>query len=545
VHHAKAHESRECFHVAGEAVLADECAGRATLVRQWMTHTYMPTGHRNLQQLLPRARHDEPRDAEAAIVDGLESSVVRELEPPTGPQTPNGALRRDSRYRRLLVAADVCAGAIAAVAAAALGKATHMTVQSAILALVAPLVAKILGLYDHDPARLRKSTLDELPALAQFAGLLSFLALICSPVIFESVLGPREAIALFLVVLVASTLGRVVARRVGGQLISAERCLFIGPTDEALRFGEKLEHDPATNARLVAHVELAKASPWMSPTVTERAVADARELVRRLEIQRVIISPHTSAGSDTLDLMRAFGATGARVSVIPALLQVVGSAVEFDDVQGVAVLGVRSFSLPRSSRIVKRMFDVLSASLGLALVAPLMAVTAVLVKLTSRGPIFFRQERVGRGGRPFELLKFRSMCVDAEQRKGELAGDNEAAEGFFKIANDPRITRLGRLLRRTNLDELPQLLNVLRGEMSLVGPRPLIPQEDRRVVGWHRRRLELTPGMTGHWQVLGSSRVPLDEMVAIDYLYVANWSLWADLKLLLRTIPHVLSARGL
>jgi lipopolysaccharide/colanic/teichoic acid biosynthesis glycosyltransferase len=191
------------------------------------------------------------------------------------------------------------------------------------------------------------------------------------------------------------------------------------------------------------------------------------------------------------------------------------------------------------------MFDVLSAFLGLAVAAPLMAVTALLVKLTSRGPVFFRQERVGRGGRAFELLKFRSMCIDAEERKSELTGDNEAAEGFFKIADDPRITKVGRILRRTNLDELPQLLNVLRGEMSLVGPRPLIPQEDRRVVGWHRRRLELTPGMTGHWQVLGSSRVPLDEMVAIDYLYVANWSLWTDLKLLLRTVPHVLSARGL
>jgi lipopolysaccharide/colanic/teichoic acid biosynthesis glycosyltransferase len=191
------------------------------------------------------------------------------------------------------------------------------------------------------------------------------------------------------------------------------------------------------------------------------------------------------------------------------------------------------------------MFDVGSASLGLAVAAPLMAVTAASVKLTSRGPVFFRQERVGRGGRPFELLKFRSMCVDAEERKRELLGANEAAEGFFKIADDPRITRVGRFLRKTNVDELPQLLNVLRGEMSLVGPRPLIPQEDRRVVGWHRRRLELTPGMTGHWQVLGSSRVPLDEMVAIDYLYVANWSLWTDLKLLLRTVPHVLRARGL
>jgi exopolysaccharide biosynthesis polyprenyl glycosylphosphotransferase len=444
----------------------------------------------------------------------------------------------------MLLGADVFAGAVAAVAGPALGKGTHMTPESVLLVLVAPLVAKIIGLYDHDPARLRKSTLDELPALAQFAALLAFLALIASPIIFAGILGPREAIALFLVVFAALVAGRVTARRVGRRLVSPERCLFIGPADEALRFGEKLASDHATNAKLVAQIELDNTSPWESPTI-DRAVADARELVRRLEIQRVIIAPHTAAGGDTLDLMRTFGATGARVSVIPALLQVVGSAVEFDDVHGVAVLGVRSFSLPRSSRMVKRMFDVLSASLGLAVVAPVMAMTAALVKLSSRGPVFFRQERVGRGGRSFELLKFRSMCVDAEERKDELAAENEAADGFFKIADDPRITRIGRLLRRTNLDELPQLLNVLRGEMSLVGPRPLIPEEDRRVVGWHRRRLELTPGMTGHWQVLGSSRVPLDEMVAIDYLYVANWSLWTDLKLLLRTIPHVLRARGL
>jgi exopolysaccharide biosynthesis polyprenyl glycosylphosphotransferase len=469
---------------------------------------------------------------------------VRELEPPA-PRDSKRALRRDAGYRRLLVAADVLAGAIAAIAAALLGKSTDVTVQSALLALVAPLIAKVIGLYDHDPARLRKSTLDELPALAQFAGLMAFLALVSSPVMFDSILGPREAIALFVVVLVALTGGRALARRLGRRLLPPERCLFIGPADEAKRFGEKLEHDNATNARLVAHIELHHASLGGFPERIDHAVADARELVRRLEIQRVIIAPHTPAGGETLDLMRAFGATGARVSVIPALLQVVGSAVEFDDVHGVAVLGVRSFSLPRSSRLVKRMFDALAAGLGLAAVAPAMAVTALLVKLTSRGPVFFRQERVGRGGRPFELLKFRSMCVDAEERKAELAAHNQAAEGFFKIEDDPRITRLGRVLRKTNLDELPQLLNVLRGEMSLVGPRPLIPQEDRRVVGWHRRRLELTPGMTGHWQVLGSSRVPLDEMVAIDYLYVANWSLWTDVKLLLRTIPHVLRARGL
>jgi lipopolysaccharide/colanic/teichoic acid biosynthesis glycosyltransferase len=176
---------------------------------------------------------------------------------------------------------------------------------------------------------------------------------------------------------------------------------------------------------------------------------------------------------------------------------------------------------------------------------PLGLVIALAVKLTSRGPVFFRQERVGRGGRRFSILKFCTMVQHAEQLKPKLAARNEGADGFFKIARDPRVTRVGRVLRQTNLDELPQLVNVLRGEMSLVGPRPLIPEEDRRVEGWHRRRLDLTPGITGPWQVLGSSRVPLGEMVTLDYLYLANWSLWNDIKLLLRTMPQVLRARGM
>jgi exopolysaccharide biosynthesis polyprenyl glycosylphosphotransferase len=509
----------------------------------------------NSQQLLQRDRDTDAsaqatpaptaKTASAATSQAASAPAVRELEPAAGASPPGDTLRREARYRYLLLAGDVLACAFGVVVAAALGRTTHLTIQATLLVLLAPAVAKILGLYDRDQARMRKSTLDELPALLQLAALLSFLALTLAPVVFDGILGPREAIALFVVMSAGLMAGRTAARRLGGQVTPAERCLFIGPTDDALRFREKIKDDHATNAMLVAQIELHHASPWAAPAVGEASLADARELVRRLEIQRVIIAPSAAGGGDMLDLMRTFGAIGVRVSIIPAMLQVVGSAVEFDDVHGVAVLGVRAFSLSRSSRLVKRVFDVAGASVALVLLSPLFAVVALLVNLTSHGPVFFRQERIGRGGRSFELLKFRSMVADAEQRKADLVGHNQAAEGFFKIADDPRITRVGRVLRRTNLDELPQLLNVVRGEMSLVGPRPLIPVEDKRVVGWHRRRLELTPGITGHWQVLGSSRVPLDEMVAIDYLYVANWSLWTDLKLLLRTIPHVLTGRGL
>ena len=165
------------------------------------------------------------------------------------------------------------------------------------------------------------------------------------------------------------------------------------------------------------------------------------------------------------------------------------------------------------------------------------------IKLTSPGPVLFRQTRIGRNGAPFSMLKFRSMSEDADSLKEALRGLNEA-EGLFKIADDPRITRVGRILRRTSIDEFPQVLNVLRGKMSLIGPRPLVPEEDGMIRGWHRRRLQLTPGMTGPWQVLGSARIPLREMVTIDYQYVGNWSLWADVKIMLRTLGLMVARRG-
>jgi lipopolysaccharide/colanic/teichoic acid biosynthesis glycosyltransferase len=239
------------------------------------------------------------------------------------------------------------------------------------------------------------------------------------------------------------------------------------------------------------------------------------------------------------ELIRVAKAVGVRVSVLPRMFEAVGSAVEFDDVDGLTMLGVRRFGLVRSSRLVKRGFDIVGGSLILAVVGPLIAAIAVAIRLDTKGPVFFRQPRVGRDGQHFSIFKFRSMVVDADSQKDRLRVLNEAGDGLFKITNDPRVTRVGNFLRRTSLDELPQLFNVLSGEMSLVGPRPLVIDEDALVVGLDRSRLHLTPGMTGPWQVLGT-RVPMEEMVGIDYLYVANWSLWLDLKLMLRTVRHVL-----
>jgi lipopolysaccharide/colanic/teichoic acid biosynthesis glycosyltransferase len=172
-----------------------------------------------------------------------------------------------------------------------------------------------------------------------------------------------------------------------------------------------------------------------------------------------------------------------------------------------------------------------------------MAFVAIAIKLDSSGAVLFRQTRVGRDSRPFTMLKFRTMVDGADALKDGLRAHNEA-DGLFKIAGDPRITRVGGFLRRTGIDELPQLLNVLCGDMSLVGPRPLVVDEDARVTGFDRQRLHLTPGLTGRWQTLGAARVPLSEMVKIDYLYIASWSLWTDFKIIIQTIGYVARGRG-
>jgi lipopolysaccharide/colanic/teichoic acid biosynthesis glycosyltransferase len=202
------------------------------------------------------------------------------------------------------------------------------------------------------------------------------------------------------------------------------------------------------------------------------------------------------------------------------------------------------------ARATKRALDVVGASLGLLLSIPILAVAMLAIAIESHGPVLFHQTRVGRGGRPFRLHKLRTMQAgnDEDEHGAYVAAliDGRAARhgDLFKIRDDPRCTRVGRLLRETSIDELPQLWNVLRGDMSLVGPRPLIASEDERIRGYARMRLHLAPGMTGLWQVLGRTTIPFEEMVKLDFIYISNWSLWTDIKLLLRTIPAVVVRRG-
>jgi exopolysaccharide biosynthesis polyprenyl glycosylphosphotransferase len=338
----------------------------------------------------------------------------------------------------------------------------------------------------------------------------------------------------------------VLVRGVVLAFTPAERCLVLGDAADASRTANKLAHSPGVNATVVGRVALH--ANESNGSGASGSLGDPGALARIIGdhgVERVIIAPQSHDQDEILHAIRLIKALRVKVSVLPRLLEVVGSSSTYDEVDGITLLGVRQYGLSTSSELMKRAMDVTGAAIGLALLAPLLLLLAVAIKLDSPGPVFFRQLRTGRRGERFQMLKFRSMVTGADRLKLELRERNEAEGGLFKIADDPRVTRVGRLLRQSSLDELPQLLNVLKGHMSLVGPRPLVPDEDSLIEGWQRWRLALRPGMTGLWQIFGSSRIPMHEMVKIDYIYGANWSIWLDLKVLLRTIPYMLRRRGI
>jgi len=447
---------------------------------------------------------------------------------------------RDLVFRRLLALADVVTAAISLLLCVVL--LGHRALQPlALLALPLVVIAgKLVGIYDRDELLVNKATIDEAPRLFQLATLYALLIAVLQGAFVSAPLRSAQLLLLWVVMFVLALVARSAARAVASALTPTERCLFVGSEASAERLGTKLEA-AGGHAILVGRMSIAAATEHAD---TAEAAHALHRAVDELRVHRVVIEPSEPQPQATLDFVREAKGTGVRVSLLPRILEVVGSSIEIDDVHGLTLLGVRRFGLSRSSAFVKRSFSVLVASTLLVLLAPLVALLALLIKLDSKGPAIYRQTRIGRDGRPFTIFKFRTMVDGADALKPVLRRLNEAT-GLFKIADDPRVTRVGRWLRRYSLDELPQLINVLRGEMSLVGPRPLVGDDDAQITGLDRRRLHLTPGMTGPWQILGSARVPLSEMIKLDYLYVTGWSLWSDVKILLRTVPYVLGRKGM
>ena len=455
--------------------------------------------------------------------------------------------RRDFFLRRLLALCDLVAVAAALLATLAISAgpadlgAAYWALASAPGWLV---LFKLYGLYDRDIKRVSHTTLDDVPALfhALLVGSLLewiyFRAVGAGKLVFADVL-VFAAIAGALLVI-----GRASARGLLRRLLSTERVLVIGSGPGLLALVAKMRAHPKYRLEPIGIMSsAADAAAFGLPAVGRLGVDSLREVAVAHRVGRIVVSDAELDEEQLLEILRECKAVAIKVSMLPAISSAIGPSVEVDDVGGITVLGINPPVLSRTSALLKRAVDVIGSGLLLVVFGPVILVLGVLVRLDSPGPALFRQPRIGKGGRVFQVLKLRTMGEGAEAERAALLA-RSTDPSWLLLDADPRVTRIGRFLRRSSLDELPQLVNVLRGEMSLVGPRPLIAAEDAKIDGWGRGRLDLTPGITGLWQVLGRTTLPFEEMVRLDYLYVTNWSLWGDIRLMLRTLPVVIGRRG-
>ncbi len=340
-------------------------------------------------------------------------------------------------------------------------------------------------------------------------------------------------------------LGFVLAR-LRRRGLGVERLLIVGVGERGRALMRTIVARPELGYRVIGFLD---DDPALQSTAIGRfpALGPTSNLPRVLnecKPDEVIVALPADRHQQILSILDECEKHKARVKIVPDLFELSLNRVAVDDINGIPLIGVRDVSIRGWNYAVKRGIDIVFSLIGLIVTAPLFLLIALAIKLDSPGPVFLKQVRVGRGGKPFVCYKFRSMREGADNEVQQLTELNEASGPIFKIKNDPRRTRIGRFLRRTSLDELPQAFNVLRGEMSLVGPRPPLPREAAQYEEWHKKRLEVAPGMSGLWQVSGRSLLTFDEMVMLDLFYIENWSLALDLKILLRTVPSVLLADG-
>jgi len=320
-----------------------------------------------------------------------------------------------------------------------------------------------------------------------------------------------------------------------GQSQLQKYFILVGSPDDTRRMRVDLQQHSKEGTKVLAELDL-----------NQQPVEDLVSLLHDHSANGVIFNAKYTYFGDIEKAIHACEREGVEAWLMADFFSTNISQASVDEFYGRPVLIFRTAPDVSWQGVIKQVLDVVLASASLILVSPLFAFFALLIKLTSPGPVLFRQRRCGLNGQPFTILKFRSMVVDAEQRKGELAAMNEMGGPIFKLTNDPRVTPIGRFMRKYSVDEWPQLINVLRGEMSLVGPRAMDVEEVKRFDDWaHRRRFSVKPGLTGLWQISGRSNLKdFKDWVRFDLQYIDNWSLWLDLKIMWRTIPVVLAGTG-
>jgi len=328
-------------------------------------------------------------------------------------------------------------------------------------------------------------------------------------------------------------------RRREGRL--AFRTLVVGTNEEARRI-----------ARSMTGVNGYTAAGFVCPTgdyvrlegLPVYELDDLPQAIREVGAECVFVASTAMGTKKMTSISRALRDCDVEVRVSANISDILSTRLTLQQVGGLMAMSLRPVRLSGAQAAAKRTLDLALASLSIVLLAPLWLVLAAAVKLDSRGPIFYRQKRIGRHQQPFEMLKFRTMVVGAEAMLDDLRDQNEATGPLFKLRRDPRVTRVGRFMRRWSLDELPQIWNVVEGNMSLVGPRPPLPDEVALYEDWHLDRLEVPPGMTGLWQIKGRSDLPFDDYVRLDLFYIENWSIGYDLYIMAKTLPAVFAGRG-
>ena len=408
-----------------------------------------------------------------------------------------------------------------------------------------PILLDRVGLYRSQ----RRRSLGEILAVFALAGLVPIVVTAFATALLRTPFGPRFAFACGAAQLAALMLERAIvftalhaARRSGRNLRYA---VVVGSGPRAMRVTQNVLDHPEWGISIIAYVDEAGApySPEVPASMVHKP-ADLERIFARQVVDEVIIACPRSQLGCVGEIAALCAVIGVPITMLPDLFGDVLPPPRISSLGGALTLSFARVHHGRLELAVKRGIDVVGASVGLVLAAPLIAAAAVAVRLTSPGPVFFRQMRCGIRGRPFWMLKLRTMYDGAEARQAELAERNEMDGPVFKVRDDPRVTSVGRILRRHSLDELPQLWNVLKGEMSLVGPRPPIPGEVSSYDPMHRRRLSMRPGLTCTWQVMGRNAIGFEEWVRLDLDYIDRWSLVLDVALLLRTIPAVIAGRG-
>ena len=464
------------------------------------------------------------------------------------PEPAERVRRLRRRLQASLRAAEFCAGALGGVALVLVAQVSLLPAIGAIVAYMFlwRFLGAVAGVCNDVDPRPWTSTLDKAKSTVGMALAISWIALGVL-----ALTGTPHAVPAALAAAATSLAAAVNGRGLAQALVMRskdirQRTLIIGSGAVAAQVVERLSFAPHLALDVIGlvdddvHVDVSPDLPRLG------GLSELDEILDRHDVDRVIVAFSRSGHDDLLRSIRTCWDRRVAIDIVPRLFEFLDGARAMDQVGGLPMMSITLPQLSRSAAAIKRASDIVLSALGLLATLPVLLVVAVAIKLTSPGPVFFRQMRVGRDHKTFRIYKFRTMYVDADERKHEYMQYNDATDGvMFKIHDDPRITRIGRFLRKSSIDEIPQLINVLRGEMSLVGPRPLIAEETAAFnETWHERRLDLRPGLTGPWQIYGRSNLPFQDMLRFDYQYVAGWSLGRDIRIVLSTIPVLYSGRG-